>query len=253
MSIGSQQQRWFCFGRTFLSIVRLSDSQSPHMQSSQNGLAYKRARQQMVQEQLEKQGILCSRVLRVMGDLPRHLFVEEALAGRAYGKATLPIGMGQTLSQPYTVARMTEALELTGNEDVLEIGTGSGYQTAVLAKLSRRVYTIERLMTLADSARRRLRGLGIYNVSYNAGDGTLGWPEPRLFDRILVTAGAPVTPENLTGQLAVGGSLLVPEGRERSQYLIRIVRQEEDVIHREVLEACRFVPLVGEQGWRESA
>ena len=253
MLVGAQQQCRFCFGRTFLSIVRLSDSPSPHMRLSQHGLAYKRARQQMVREQLEEHGILCSRVLGVMGELPRHLFVEEALAGRAYGRATLPIGMGQTLSQPYTVARMTEALELTGTEEVLEIGTGSGYQTAVLAKLSRRVYTIERLMILADRARRRLRGLGIHNVSYNVGDGSLGWPEPRLFDRILVTAGAPVIPENLTSQLAIGGYLLVPEGGEHSQYLIRIVRQEEDVMHREVLEACRFVPLVGEQGWRESA
>ena len=186
-----------------------------------------------------------------MGDLPRHLFVDEALAGRAYGNATLPIGKGQTLSQPYTVARMTEALELTGDEEVLEIGTGSGYQTSVLAGLSRKVFTVERIAALADAARQRLRRMGFHNVVYRIGDGSLGWPEPRLFDRILVTAGTPVIPENLIGQLAVGGSLLIPEGDEHSQYLIRITRKEAEGIHREVLEACRFVPLVGEQGWRE--
>ena len=207
----------------------------------------------MVQEQLANHGIHCPRVLRVMADMPRHLFVDEALAGRAYGRAALPIGKGQTLSQPYTVARMTETLELTGDEEVLEIGTGSGYQTSVLAALSRRVFTVERLGTLADMARQRLRCLGLHNVVYRVGDGTLGWPEPRLFDRILVTAGTPVIPENLTGQLAIGGSLLIPEGGEHSQHLIRLTHREDETIHREVLEACRFVPLVGEQGWHEYA
>lgn len=214
-------------------------------------LAYRRARQRMVQEQLLAQGIRDPRVLKVMGSLPRHLFVDEALAGRAYSTATLPIGNGQTLSQPYTVARMTEALALTGTEEVLEIGTGSGYQTAVLAGLSRRVFTIERIALLAEMARQRLRRLGFHSVIYRVGDGSLGWPEPRQFDRILVAAGTPVIPENLTNQLAVGGSLLIPEGDERVQHLIRIQRSEDGAVHREELEACCFVPLVGEQGWRE--
>ncbi|MBF0462050.1 MAG: protein-L-isoaspartate(D-aspartate) O-methyltransferase [Magnetococcales bacterium] len=213
-------------------------------------MIYRRARQTMVREQLVS--IHDPRVLRVMNAVPRHLFVDEALAGRAYGNATLPIGNGQTLSQPYTVARMTEALALTGEEEVLEIGTGSGYQTAVLARLSRMVYTIERVATLADTARQRLRRLGFLNVSFRVGDGSLGWPEPRRFDRILVAAGTPVIPENLTNQLAVGGSLLIPEGNEQTQHLIRLIRKEEGTIQREVLEACRFVPLVGEQGWREA-
>lgn len=219
---------------------------TPHTQ------VYRRARQKMVQEQLVNQHIRDPRLLRVMEGVPRHLFVDEALAGRAYGNATLPIGNGQTLSQPYTVARMTEALSLTGTEEVLEIGTGSGYQTAVLARLSHKVYTIERILSLADMARQRLRRLGFHNVIYRVGDGTLGWPEPRRFDRILVAAGTPVIPENLTNQLAVGGSLLIPEGSEEIQYLIRLIRTDEETICREVLEACRFVPLVGEQGWHEA-
>ena len=214
---------------------------------TQHEAVYLRARGKMVQEQLGT--IQDARVLRVMGSLPRHLFVDEALAGRAYGRATLPIGCGQTLSQPYTVARMTEALDLTGDEEVLEIGTGSGYQTAVLAGLCGRVFTVERLAVLAQMARQRLRRLGYHNVSYRIGDGSLGWPEPRLFDRILVAAGTPIIPENLTNQLAVGGSLLIPEGDAQAQNLIRLVRRTGETIHREVLEACRFVPLVGEQGW----
>ncbi|MBF0161362.1 MAG: protein-L-isoaspartate(D-aspartate) O-methyltransferase [Magnetococcales bacterium] len=217
------------------------------MRSTQHESLYRRARGTMVREQLA--GIRDPRVLQVMGEVPRHLFVDEALAGRAYGCATLPIGNGQTLSRPYTVARMTEALALTGSEEVLEIGTGSGYQTAVLARLCRRVFTVERLANLADGARQRLRHLGLHNVCYRIADGSLGWPEPRLFDRILVAAGTPVVPDNLTRQLAVGGSLLIPEGNAQSQYLIRLLRQAEDVVCREVLESCRFVPLVGEQGW----
>ncbi len=210
-----------------------------------------RARKKMVRELLVNQGIHDNRVLTVMGSVPRHLFVDEALAWEAYGDATLPIGDGQTLSQPYTVARMTEALGLTGDEEVLEIGTGSGYQTSVLSGLCRKVFTVERLSALAETARRRLRRLGFHNVVYRIGDGTLGWPENRRFDRILVTAGTPVVPENLTGQLAFGGSMLIPEGDKESQNMIRLTRKDEETVNREVLETCRFVPLVGEQGWRE--
>ena len=221
--------------------------------AEERGLNHAHARRRMVREQLENHGIHNPRVLKVMGDLPRHLFVEEALAGRAYGNATLPIGKGQTLSQPYTVARMSEALELTGDEEVLEIGTGSGYQTSVLAGLCRKVFTIERLSTLAEMARQRLRRMGCYNVVYRIGDGSLGWPEPRCFDRILVAAGTPVIPENLTRQLAIGGTLLIPEGSKHTQHLIRITHEKEGTIRREVLGACCFVPLVGEQGWHEKS
>ena len=212
-----------------------------------------RARQKMVRELLEAQGIRDPRVLAVMGRVPRHLFVDEALAWEAYGDATLPIGEGQTLSQPYTVARMTEALGLTGDEEVLEIGTGSGYQTSVLAGLCRKVFTIERLPALAENARKRLRRLGFHNVVYRIGDGTLGWPEARRFDRILVTAGTPLVPESLTGQLAVGGSMLVPEGGKEHQSMLRLIRRDEEVVDRENLEPCRFVPLVGAQGWSEGS
>nr|WP_227657562.1 protein-L-isoaspartate(D-aspartate) O-methyltransferase [Candidatus Magnetaquicoccus inordinatus] len=220
---------------------------------AETGLDYQRARKNMVQEQLLQRQIHDPRVLRIMGQLPRHLFVDEALAGLAYTQATLPIGKGQTLSQPYTVARMTEALLLTGDEEILEIGTGSGYQTAVLAALSRRVFTIERIPGLAELARQRLRRLGFHNVSYRIGDGTLGWPELRQFDRILVAAGTPIVPENLTKQLTIGGSLLIPEGDEHKQQLLRIVKLNAETLQREVLENCRFVPLVGAQGWREQS
>ncbi len=203
----------------------------------------------MVREQLVKRGIHDPRVLAVMRRVLRHLFVDEALAGRAYSDATLPIGEGQTLSQPFIVARMTEALMLSGPEEVLEIGTGSGYQTSVLSGLCQKVYTIERHAVLAENARKRLRRLNIHNVIYRTGDGTLGWPEPRQFDRILVTAGAPVIPETLIEQLAIGGFMLIPEGGKKSQELVRLVKQSEREVKREVLEPCRFVPLVGARGW----
>jgi protein-L-isoaspartate(D-aspartate) O-methyltransferase len=222
------------------------------MKNLEHGLVSTRARERMVREQLIKRGINDPRVLAVMRGVLRHLFVDEALAGRAYSDATLPIGEGQTISQPFIVARMTEALQLIGGEDVLEIGTGSGYQTSVLAGLCNKVYTIERHEKLADKARRRLRHLNIHNVIYRTGDGTLGWPEPRRFDRILVTAGAPVVPESLIEQLAVGGFLLIPEGGKESQELVRLVKQADGEVKREVLELCRFVPLVGAKGWTDS-
>jgi protein-L-isoaspartate(D-aspartate) O-methyltransferase len=222
------------------------------MKNLEHGLVSTRARERMIQEQLLQRGIHDPRVLKVMRNVHRHLFVDEALAGRAYSDATLPIGKGQTLSQPFIVARMTEALQLLGEEEVLEIGTGSGYQTSVLAGLCKRVYTIEFIEELAEKSRRRLRHLNIHNISYRTGDGSLGWPEDRTFDRILVTAGAPVVPESLIKQLAVDGFLLIPEGGKESQELVRLVKQQDGGTKREVLEACRFVPLVGANGWLES-
>ncbi|MBF0341674.1 MAG: protein-L-isoaspartate(D-aspartate) O-methyltransferase [Magnetococcales bacterium] len=212
-----------------------------------------RARDRMVREQLQDQGIDDLRVLAVMRETLRHLFVEEALASRAYGDENLPIGDGQTLSQPYTVARMSQALRLSGREEILEIGTGSGYQTAILAKLCHKVYTIERLPTLADTARKRLRRLGFHNVVCRQGDGSLGWPEERLFERIIITAGTPITPESLLRQLAPNGLLVAPEGSRSAQTLVRIARLADGAIQRETLEPCCFVPLVGAQGWQEAS
>ncbi|MEG3638626.1 protein-L-isoaspartate(D-aspartate) O-methyltransferase [Magnetococcus sp. PR-3] len=207
-----------------------------------------RARTRMLNA-LQERGITDPRVLEVMGSIPRHDFVDEALSGHAYGDATLPIGEGQTLSQPYTVARMSQALGLGYGMHVLEIGTGSGYQTAVLSAMCRRVYTVERIPTLAQTARMRLENMGISNVRYRVGDGTLGWPEPRPFERIIVTAGAPAVPERLMRQLEIGGQMIIPEGGKANQQMIRIHRTGQESWHREVLEACRFVPLVGQQGW----
>ncbi|MBF0620615.1 MAG: protein-L-isoaspartate(D-aspartate) O-methyltransferase [Magnetococcales bacterium] len=215
----------------------------------ERGLTSARSRSRMVSEQLIKRGISNQRVLKVMQEIPRHQFVDEALASRAYSDATLPIGEGQTLSQPYTVARMTEALELNGRETILEIGTGSAYQTAVLSELCHTVYTIERLPLLGKTARRRLEMMGISNVKFFIGDGSQGWPEQRTFDRILVTAGAPIVPEKLTAQLAPNGILVVPEGDKQSQYIMRLTRTAAQELIKERLEACRFVPLIGKDGW----
>lgn len=220
------------------------------MKIPEHGMISIRARHRMVTEQLEKQGIKDPRVLHSMRETLRHLFVDEALASRAYGNETLPIGEGQTLSQPYTVARMSQALQLTGSEETLEIGTGSGYQTAILASLCLKVYTIERLPKLADMARKRLRRLGLHNVLFREGDGSKGWPEERVFDRIIITAGTPVTPENLIRQLAPNGILVAPEGSKNAQVLIRLTRNETGAVQKEELGSCCFVPLIGAQGWK---
>ena len=173
----------------------------------------------MVSEQLQRRGILDPRVLRAVGKVPRHLFVDEALVGRAYGDHPLPIGDGQTISQPYMVALMTEALELHGHERVLEIGTGCGYQTAVLAEVCGKVFSVERLKSLADRAARRLDSLGYYNVLVRVADGSLGWKEEAPFDAILVAAAAPTVPQALVDQLAPKGRLIVPVGDAYTQSL----------------------------------
>src|SRR5512136_2002999 len=202
----------------------------------------------MIAEQLERRGIRDPRVLRAIGKVPRHLFVDEALVGRAYGDHPLPIGEGQTISQPYMVALMSEALELAGHERVLEIGTGCGYQTAVLAELCGKVFSIERLKSLADKATRRLDNLGYYNVFVRVGDGSLGWKEEAPFDAILVTAAAPEIPQALVDQLAPKGRLVLPVGDAYSQTLRKGVR--EDVHMRwSDLGGCVFVKLIGQQGW----
>jgi protein-L-isoaspartate(D-aspartate) O-methyltransferase len=202
----------------------------------------------MVVEQVERRGIRDPRVLRAMGKVPRHLFVDEALVGRAYGDYPLPIGEGQTISQPYMVALMTQALELAGHERVLEVGTGSAYQTAILAELCGKVYSIERLKSLADRAMNRLDRLGYYNVQVRVGDGSLGWKEEAPFDAVIVTAGAPGIPRALLDQVEVKGRIVLPEGDAQSQVLRRGVR-EETGMRWSNLGGCVFVKLIGKDAW----
>lgn len=207
----------------------------------------------MVASQLRMRGIRDARVLRAMENVPRHLFVPEALRDQAYDDGPLSIGERQTISQPYIVALMTEALALKGDEKVLELGTGSGYQTAILAELCDRVFSIERIASLADKARTVLDALRYRSVTIRVGDGTRGWPEESPFDGIIVTAGAPRIIETLVEQLSVGGRLVLPVGNRYSQDLLKVTRRSEKAgdIKTEDLGGCRFVSLIGEYGWRE--
>jgi protein-L-isoaspartate(D-aspartate) O-methyltransferase len=208
------------------------------------GMTSARTRDRLVQR-LREQGIANLAVLDRIRNVPRHIFVDEALGSRAYEDTALPIGYGQTISQPYIVARMTEALLEAGAADsVLEVGTGCGYQTAVLAPLVARLYTIERIEPLLARARERFKELGIRNVRFRHGDGTLGWKAHAPFDGILVAAAPLTVPEALVKQLRVGGRLLVPIGPEGEQELVRITRREQGV-QRESLGAVAFVPLLG--------
>ncbi len=207
------------------------------------------ARDRMVRELIERRGVRDPRVLAAMREVPRHLFVREHLMSQAYGDHALPIGEAQTISQPFIVARMTEILELdAARHKVLEVGTGSGYQTAILARLARWVYSLERIPELAHQAIRRMRQLGILNVKIQAFDGTVGWSDVAPFDRILVTAGAPVAPRPLLEQLGSGGRLLVPEGDRRRQRLVLYERIGRKV-RRQELDEVAFVPLLGRHGW----
>jgi protein-L-isoaspartate(D-aspartate) O-methyltransferase len=210
-------------------------------------MLFDRLRKRMVEEQLAARGIRDRRVLSAMTTIPRHVFVDEALRERAYDDHPLPIGHGQTISHPYTVALMTEALELQGTERVLEIGTGSGYQTAVLARICANVFTIERIAALATRARRVLDHLGLYNVALRVGDGTIGWNAEAPFDAIIVTAGTPQLPRPLLSQLRAGGRLVVPVGEEDSQTLLRL-RVGADGVTEEYIGDCRFVKLLGRYG-----
>lgn len=212
---------------------------------------YSIARRNMVDRQLKARGITDPRVLAAVGQIPRHLFVEDAFASQAYGDFPLPIGEKQTISQPYMVGLMSEALQLTGNEKVLEIGTGSGYQAAVLAKLAGRVFSVERIPALARRARRILDSIGCGSVNIKVTDGTLGWEDEAPFDAIVVTAGAPSVPDCYLRQLAIGGRLVIPVGDMGVQVLKRITRVGENNFSEEQLVDCRFVPLLGKLGWRE--
>ncbi|MBI4633248.1 MAG: protein-L-isoaspartate(D-aspartate) O-methyltransferase [Deltaproteobacteria bacterium] len=212
---------------------------------------FKKIRMKMVDSQIRARGVSDSRVLAAMEKIPRHIFVDAGLTEQAYNDSPLPIDERQTISQPYIVALMTEALRLKGKEKVLEIGTGSGYQTAILAELAASVFSIERIASLAGKARRTLDYLNYYNVAIRVGDGTYGWREESPFDAIIVAAGAPDIPRILVEQLDVGGRLVLPVGNRSTQELIRITRLSDDVndVKKEQLGGCRFVNLIGEYGW----
>lgn len=210
------------------------------------GMTSQRTRDRLVQR-LRSEGVKDSRVLEAIGSTPRHLFVDEALASRAYEDTALPIGYGQTISQPYVVARMTEQLLTAEPQTVLEVGTGSGYQAAILAKLVTKVYSTERIETLATLARQRFRKLGYRNIRVQHSDGSWGWPQFGPFDAIIVTAGGAEIPQALLEQLKVGGRLLMPLGG-RSQQTLVAVRRTPTGFERIDLEPVVFVPLVGGTG-----
>ncbi len=207
-------------------------------------------RHRMVQEQLVSRDIHDPRVLEVMAAVPRHLFVDDAMQANAYGDYPLPIVDGQTISQPFIVAFMTQALQLTGREKVLEIGTGSGYQAVILSKLCSQVYTVERFNSLLAGSRRIFDRLRCYNIQSKLDDGTMGWPEHAPYDAIMVTAGGPEIPEPLIAQLADPGRMVIPVGQQDAQELQLVVKKDGDIqVH--FLESVRFVNLIGAHGWQE--
>ena len=206
-------------------------------------------RARMVQEQLLSRGISDERVLQVMSEVPRHLFVEDAQQGRAYGNHPLPIASDQTISQPLVVAAMTQALQLQGTEKVLEIGTGSGYQAAVLSRLCEKVHTVERIHVLLSGARKVFDQLHYYNILSRLDDGTMGWQEYAPYDAIIVTAGGPVIPQPLIDQLADPGRMVIPVGERDVQELQYLTKRDGEITV-ERLESVRFVNLIGEHGWQ---
>jgi protein-L-isoaspartate(D-aspartate) O-methyltransferase len=213
---------------------------------------FQAAREEMVETQIAARGIRDPAVLEAMRTIPREAFVPLSVVPFAYEDEALPIPEGQTISQPYVVAAMIEAVEPKRDDRALEIGTGSGYAAAVLAHLVSEVFTVERLVALAESARRRLADLGYHNVHVRCGDGTLGWPEHAPYDAIIVTAGGPKVPPALLDQLTVGGRLVMPVGSTRRfQQLVRIIRLAENEYEHAELEGVTFVPLIGEQGWTD--
>ncbi len=220
---------------------------APAKKKSRDPFEYRR--QVMVRRQIAGRGVRDPRVLEVMAEVPRHLFVRSHVHAQAYSDHALPIEGGQTISQPYVVARMTEMLDLSPEHSVLEIGTGSGYQTLILARLARRVYSLERVPELSRRAIERLRQFSLDNVKIQTFDGTVGWSDVGPFDRILVTAGAPELPPPLLDQLKVGGKLVIPEGPRSSQVLMRYEKTERGV-EKEVGDAVAFVPLIGRYGWK---
>ena len=212
---------------------------------------YAAERERMVRDQLEKKGIRNRRVLDAFRAVPRHVFVNPSDEGAAYEDRPLSLTAGQTISQPYMVALMTEALDVAPGHRTLEVGTGSGYQAAILSELGAQVHTVERLPQLSDEARRRLERAGYSGIQYRVGDGTLGWPEEAPFDRIIVTAGAPDVPIGLLSRLDEGGVMVVPIGDERTQDLVKY-RRGEGRVTKDRLCRCSFVKLIGAEGWPEN-
>lgn len=208
---------------------------------------FARPRKKLV-EDLREKGIEDERVLMAIGKIPRHTLIDTALHTKAYNDTALPIGMGQTISQPYTVAKQTELLEIKKGEKILEIGTGSSYQCMVLCEMGATVYSVERHNELYHRAKEALRLQG-YRAMLKAGDGTLGWSTYAPYDGIVVTAGAPVVPEDLIKQLNIGGRLVIPVGDDKQQMMIKITRVSETEYHQEELDNFKFVPLIGEKGW----
>jgi protein-L-isoaspartate(D-aspartate) O-methyltransferase len=228
-------------------VVQMSSNGS---RGANTGSNFEDARREMVARQIRDRGIHSQRVLDSMESVPRHLFVLPEHVFAAYADEPLPIGEGQTISQPFMVAAMADALSLRGHERVLEIGAGSGYQAAVVSLLAREVIAVETQPALASAARERLARLGYANVHIEEADGSLGWPSAAPYDAILVTAGAPAVPPPLVEQLAEGGRLVIPVGRSEQQELLRIVKRDRGT-SQESLYACRFVPLLGRYGWRQ--
>ncbi len=208
-----------------------------------------RLRERMVRDQIQARGVTDKRVLAAMRELPRHTFVEEALACKAYGDGPLPIGEGQTISQPYIVALMSELLQVEPGMKVLEIGTGSGYQAAVLAHMGADVYTVERIKKLFHAARKRFMDMRLFSVKLKLDDGTMGWPEEAPFDRIIVTAGGPEVPGPLVDQLADPGRMLIPVGESRRNQTLILVEKKDGQVTREDKGGVAFVDLVGSHGW----
>lgn len=215
----------------------------------ENSLKYERQRKEMVKRQIEARGVTDPKVLAAMLKVPRHFFVSDALRDQAYGDFPLPIGEQQTISQPYIVAEMTQALQPDKDDRVLEIGTGSGYQAAILAEIVFRVYTIEKIYSLYTKTRKLFDKLHYHNIVTKYSDGTCGWVDESPFDAIIVTAGSPGIPKPLVSQLAIGGRMVIPVGDQYSQELIKLYKDEHG-IHKTNLGGCRFVKLVGEYGWR---
>jgi protein-L-isoaspartate(D-aspartate) O-methyltransferase len=215
----------------------------------ENSIKYERQRQDMVKRQIEARGVTDPKVLAAMYKVPRHLFVSDALRDQAYGDFPLPIGEQQTISQPYIVAEMTQALQPEKDDRILEIGTGSGYQAAILAEIVFRVYTIEKIYPLYTKSRKLFDKLHYHNIVTKYSDGTSGWEDESPFDGIIVTAGSPGIPKPLVSQLAVGGRMVIPVGDLYSQELIKLYKDEHG-IRKTNLGGCRFVKLVGEYGWR---
>ena len=212
---------------------------------------FRHRRRQMVRKQIEARGVTDPRILRVIAEVPRHLFVREHLRHQAYEDFALPIECGQTISQPFVVARMTELLDVDAEHSVLEIGTGSGYQTLILARLAGRVFSLERIAELARRAIERLRPFQLDNVKIQAFDGTVGWSDVGPFDRIMVTAAAPHVPPPLIDQLSDGGKLVIPEGGRDGQRLI-LYQKTAEGLGQQAGEKVSFVPLIGRHGWAEN-